>query len=234
MTNLYHLCVPRIARVVVPGVLHHVTQRGNNRQEVFLTDSDREFYLGLLRKRSEQYGLDVLGYCLMTNHVHLLVRPQTTEALARTLGRTHFIYTRRFNAEHSRSGHLWQARFHSCPTEEDALLAIMRYIEQNPVRAGIVPYAWKYPWSSAALHAGGKDSGMIDAASWAKQITSAEWRELLQEAEDEERMTEIRRRTMIGRPLGSPEFVSEVEARSDRQLAYRRPGRPRKAKPEQQ
>ena len=227
--------MPRIARVVVPGVLHHVTQRGNNRQDVFLTDGDREFYLGLLRKRSVQYGLEVLGYCLMTNHVHLLVRPQTADAMAQALGRTHFIYAQRFNTEHSRSGHLWQARFYSCPAEETTLLAIMRYIEQNPVRARIVPHAWEYPWSSAALHVGRqKDSGMIDAASWANQIAPAEWRTLLQEAEDEGRVTEIRRRTMIGRPLGSPEFVSEVEATLDRQLAYRRPGRPRKTEPEQQ
>jgi len=167
--------VPRIARVVVPGILHHVTQRGNNRQEVFLADGDREFYLGLLRKRSAQYGLEVLGYCLMTNHVHLLVRPQTADAMAQALGRTHFIYAQRFNAEHSRSGHLWQARFYSCPAEETTLLAIMRYIEQNPVRARIVARAWEYPWSSASLHVGRrKDSGLIDTASWANQIAPAD------------------------------------------------------------
>jgi putative transposase len=225
--------VPRIARVVVPGVLHHVTQRGNNRQDVFLTDSDREFYLGLLRKRSGQYGLDVLGYCLMTNHVHLLVRPQTAQSLAQALGRTHFIYAQRFNAEHSRSGHLWQARFYSCPAEEAALLAVMRYIEQNPVRAGIVTHAWEYPWSSAAAHVGRrKDSGLVDTGWWAAQISAAEWRKLLEGAEDPERVTEIRRRTMIGRPLGSPEFVNEIEARLYRQLTCRPPGRPRKIRTE--
>jgi putative transposase len=218
---------------VVPGVLHHVTQRGNNRQDVFLTDGDREFYLGLLRKRSGQYGLEVLGYCLMMNHVHLLVRPETTESLAQALGRTHFIYSQRFNAEHTRSGHLWQARFYSCPAEETTLLAIMRYIEQNPVRAGIVTHAWEYPWSSAAAHVGRKkDSRISDTGSWAAQIAPAEWRAPLQETEDLGRVAEIRRRTIIGRPLGSPEFVTEVGARLDRQLTYRPPGRPRKASTE--
>lgn len=216
---------------MVPGVLHHVSQRGNNRQGVFLTDRDREFYLGLLRRRSRQHGLEVLGYCLMTNHIHLLVRPQSPESLAQVLGRAHFVYAQRFNTEHSRSGHLWQARFYSCPAEEVALLAIMRYVEQNPVRAGIVTHAWEYPWSSAAVHVGRrKDSGLIDTESWAAQTTAAEWRTLLQETEDLNRVAEIRHRTMTGRPLGNQEFVTEVEARLDRQLTCRPPGRPRKAR----
>jgi putative transposase len=229
--------MPRIARVVVPDALHHVTQRGNNRQDVYLTDGDREFYLGLLRQRSRRHGLEVLGYCLMTNHVHLLVRPQTAESLALTLGRTHFIYAQRFNAEHSRSGHLWQARFYSCPAEDGALFTIMRYVEQNPVRAGIVGRAWEYPWSSAAAHVGeskdeSKGSGLVDTASWAAQIGPDDWRRALQEAEDPIRVAEIRRRTLIGRPFGSSEFINEVEGRLDRQLMCRPAGRPRKTRTE--
>jgi putative transposase len=211
-------------------VLHHVTQRGNNRQDVFVADSDRSFYLGLLRKRSKQDGLEVLGYCLMTNHVHLLVRPAAAESLALTLGRTHFIYAQRFNIKFSRSGHLWQARFYSCPAEEGSLLAIMRYIEQNPVRAGIVGRAWEYPWSSAAFHVGKtKDSGLLDSASWTSEIDPDDWRKLLEQSEDAARVADIRRQTMTGRPLGSSEFVNDIERRLDREFTIRPAGRPRRA-----
>ncbi len=219
----------RIARVVVPGVLHHVTQRGNNRQEVFVADSDRSFYLGLLRKRAKQTGLEVLGYCLMTNHVHLLVRPAASDSLALALGRTHFIYAQRFNIKFSRSGHLWQARFYSCPAEDDALFAIMRYIEQNPVRAGIVGRAWEYPWSSATIHIGkATDSGLIDSASWSREIDPGDWRRFLEQPEDAVRVADIRRQTMTGRPLGCSEFVSELEGQLDRQFKARPRGRPRR------
>jgi putative transposase len=219
----------RIARVVVPGALHHVTQRGNNRQDVFVADSDRSFYLGLLRKRAKQEGLEVLGYCLMTNHVHLLVRPEDAESLASTLGRTHFIYAQRFNIKFSRSGHLWQARFYSCPAEDGALLAIMRYMEQNPVRAGIVGRAWEYPWSSAAFHVGkGESSGLIDSASWSREVDPDDWRKLLEQLEDAGSVADIRRQTVTGRPLGSSEFVSGIESRLSRQFTVGPVGRPRR------
>jgi putative transposase len=221
--------MPRIARLVVPGVLHHATQRGNNRQDVFLTDDDREFYLSVLNKQSQRYGLVILGYCLMTNHVHVVVRPQQAESLAQALGRTHFIYAQRFNAEHARSGHLWQARFYSCPAEDGSLFTILRYVEQNPVRAGIVGQAWKYPWSSATVHVGDrKDTGLIDMAYWAEQIGNEDWRRFLQESIDLVRLTEIRRRTMVGRPFGGEAFVGQVEKRLGRPLKYRPTGRPRR------
>jgi REP-associated tyrosine transposase len=220
--------MPRIARVVVPGVLHHITQRGNNRQDVFLTDDDREFYLNLLKKRSRQDGLEVLGYCLMTNHVHLLVRPAAAESLARTLGRTHFTYAQRFNFEHARSGHLWQSRYCSCPAEEGSRFAILRYIEQNPVRAGIVGHAWKYPWSSAAVHVGERTgSGLVDTSGWSRLTSPDDWRRFLQETEDPVQVAEIRRRTLVGRPFGSTKFVGRIEALLGRPLKPRPVGRPR-------
>jgi putative transposase len=210
-------------------VLHHVTQRGNNRQDVFLTDDDREFYLGLLRQKSEQNGLEILGYCLMTNHVHLLVRPARPESLAKALGRTHWIYAQRFNAEHARSGHLWQARFYSCPAEESSLFTILRYVEQNPARAGIVGQAWKYPWSSAALHVGDRaGSELLNTESWFELMGSDDWRRFLQEIEGPERLVEIRRRTRVGRPFGSPEFADRLERELGFSLEPRPVGRPRR------
>ena len=219
--------MPRIARVVVPGVLHHVTQRGNNRQDVFLTNRDREEYLDLLRQKARQCGLQVLGYCLMTNHIHLLVRPDYAESLAEVLGRTHFSYAQRFNRDHERSGHLWQARFYSCPAEEGNLFTLLRYIERNPVRARITGRAWTYPWSSAAVHIGEADKQeLIDPVAWFSLMKGSEWRSYLQEAEDRDRLNEIRRKTMVGRPLGSANFINRLEKRLGLELDARPRGRP--------
>jgi REP element-mobilizing transposase RayT len=111
--------MPRVARIVVPGVPHHITQRGNNRQDVFFVDDDRRLYLGLLAKSAARYGLQVLGYCLMTNHVHLVAVPLTAESLAKALGRTDFVYTQYIARRHRRSGHLWQNRFYSLQTDRN-------------------------------------------------------------------------------------------------------------------
>lgn len=103
--------MPRAARVVAVGAPHHITQRGNNRQGVFLVDEDRRFYLETLREDSRRYGLRILGYCLMTNHVHLVAVPEGDNTLARAMQRTHSRYAQRFNRLYGRSGHLWQNRF---------------------------------------------------------------------------------------------------------------------------
>jgi putative transposase len=108
---------------------HHVTQRGNNRQGVFLTDADRVAYLQVLKHQAVRYRLEVLGYCLMTNHVHLVVVPQNDTSLAQAVGRTHFTHAQRFNTDHGRSGHLWQGRFYSCAMESGHELAALRYVE---------------------------------------------------------------------------------------------------------
>jgi len=102
--------MPRTLRIAVPQVPHHITQRGNNRQDVFFVDDDRRVYLSILKEQSEKYGLEILGWCLMTNHIHLIARPSTTDSLAKAVGRTHFLYTQNINYLHRRSGHLWQNR----------------------------------------------------------------------------------------------------------------------------
>jgi putative transposase len=109
--------MPRSARIVIPDVPHHVTQRGNNGQDVFFTDDDRRTYLATLRDRCEAADVRVLGYCLMTNHVHLIVVPSHEDGLAEAIGRTHFVHTQYVNRLHGRSGHLWQGRFYSCPLD---------------------------------------------------------------------------------------------------------------------
>lgn len=155
--------MPRAARVVGAGAPHHitqlVTQRGNNRQDVFLTDEDRRFYLAALGENSLRYGLRILGYCLMTNHVHLVALPEREETLARAMQRTHSRYAERYNRLRGRGGHLWQNRFISCALGRDHLVTALAYADLNPVRAGLVGRAEQYPWSSTGAHVSGWDGG---------------------------------------------------------------------------
>ena len=115
------------------AVSYHITQRGNNKQDIFFVDDDREIYLQFLAEESSKYGLEVLGYCLMTNHIHLIAVPKDSESLAKVVGKTHFRYTQYINRMHERSGHLWQNRFHSCPLDKRHFWLALRYVESNPV-----------------------------------------------------------------------------------------------------
>ncbi len=157
----------RIARVVIPGVWHHITQRGNRRQTVFFRDSDRKQYLDLLRRYCARYGVKVTGYCLMTNHVHVLAVPLSQASLARAFGRAHNDYSRWLNVARGDTGHLWQSRYYSCPMDDDHQWAALRYVELNPVRAGLVAAAEDWVWSSAAAHVGANDAApFLDLADW--------------------------------------------------------------------
>jgi len=221
----------RIARVVIPGVAHHITQRGNNAQDVFFVDDDREAYLELLKQQSDKYGLEVVGYCLMTNHVHLVAKPLKEDSLANAIGRTHFVYTQYINRLHGRRGHLWQNRFYSCALDEGHFWQALRYVERNPVRAKMVRQAWKYPWSSAGVHTGGSDStGLIDAEAWRHISEGRDWKETLKGPESEENLRSIRLNTRTGRPLGSDRFLSKVEAMLGRRVRALSVGRPKKRK----
>jgi putative transposase len=159
--------MPRLARLVIPGIPHHVTQRGNNRQDVFFVDDDRRVYLALLEQHAERYGVEVLGYCLMGNHVHVIAVPPREDSLAKALGRTHFLYTQYLHRLHGRSGHLWQNRFFSCALDEPRCWTALCYMERNPVRARVVREAWRYRWSSAAAHCGaGEADGWLELGRW--------------------------------------------------------------------
>ena len=222
--------MPRVARVVFPGVPHHVTQRGNNRQDVFFTDDDRREYLRLLSEQSRRFELSVLGYCLMTNHVHLVVVPAQKNSLARAIGRTHYLYTLYLNRRHSRSGHLWQNRFFSCGLDEKHAYCALRYIELNPVRARIKKQAWTYPWSSAAAHCGeGEAHDALDLVWWRKNWDSGKWREELACGQPVAESNALRNNTRTGRPLGSSSFINKLEAALKIRLHPLPVGRPRKA-----
>ncbi len=223
--------MPRVARVVIPGLAHHVTQRGNNRQDVFFVDDDRRAYLEILRQRCADAGVGVLGYCLMTNHVHLVMVPRDEAGLARALGRTHFAYTQYVNRLHGRSGHLWQNRFYSCTLDETHAWQALRYTERNPVRAGLARRAWRYAWSSAAAHAGEADdaSQLLDLVAWRTEWPPARWRAELTEPLEESLVDQLRHRTHTGRPLATDAFLSKLERRLGRRLRPLPVGRPKKA-----
>jgi len=203
--------MPRTARIVLPGVAHHVTQRGNNRADVFFVDDDRRVYLELLRTGAERYGLRVEGYCLMTNHVHLVGVPAEEHSLARALAFASLLYTQYVNRMHGRSGRLWQNRFFSCPLDDAHRAAALCYIELNPVRAAIVRRPEDYPWSSAACHCGGSDlSGLLDPSAWRREYPGRTWKRVLSE-ETGESYDGLRLHTRTGRPLGTDSFISKIE-----------------------
>jgi len=219
----------RFARVVVVDVAHHVTQRGNARQVILSDDSDRVAYLELLRQYSDLHCLSLLGYCLMSNHVHLIVVPRAAEALARTLKHTHGRYASYWNARNSSSGHVWQGRFYSCPLDETHLWRALRYAELNPVRATMVTAAEQWRWSSAAAHCGIRPPDVpLEMEFWRKRWTVPEWREYLAAGELPTERTALRQYTHTGRPLGSAEFVMALEGSTSRSLVPRKAGRPRK------
>ncbi len=139
--------MPRMSRVVAVGLPHHITQRGNYRQDVFLDESDRNQYLEWVRDYSIKYGLSILTYCLMRNHVHFIAIPSKEDSLAKTFNAAHMRYSQYFNKKLRQKGHIWQGRFYSCILDEAHLILAARYIERNPVRAGIVEKPWQN-WNS--------------------------------------------------------------------------------------
>ena len=224
--------MPRIARVVAVGAPHHVTQRGNNRQLIFFTNLDRRVYMTLLRQQAARHDLRVLGWCLMTNHVHIVGIPEHEYSLARALGRAHYHYTIYLNRQRIRSGHLWQNRFFSTPLDRDHLHTALRYVDLNPVRAGLVEQAVEYEWSSAAAHIGVRDEWrLLDRKSWRRICTRSDWADALRDPVIEtDEMKQLRRATQTGRPLGTDSFVDRLETQLQRPLKRRKTGPSRKAR----
>jgi putative transposase len=209
-------------------VPHHITQRGNNRQDVFFVDDDRLAYLRILMEESAKYGLHIDGYCLMTNHIHLIATPQKHDSLARALGRTHFRYTQYINRMHGRSGHLWQSRYYSCPLGREHFWPALRYVETNPIRAKLVRRAWDYPWSSAAEHIGETAAvKVIDSDRWKTMLHNRDWKADLKAGCSEQEVKTMRTGTHVGRPLGTDSFISKLEKTVGRRLRPLPVGRPK-------
>ncbi|MEW6586277.1 MAG: transposase [Nitrospirota bacterium] len=224
--SIFHM--PRIARVCAKGYPHHITQRGNNKEQVFFDDEDRRFYLEVLRRYRNKHGIHILAYCLMGNHVHILGVPEKETSLAKGIGGPNLIYTQYINRKHNRSGRLWQNRFFSSVVEEEPYLwAAMKYIEQNPVRAKIVKKAEEYQWSSARAHVIGMKDDLLSEDSWFSDKEMREYGKLLRQ-QNEEMNTAIRRATSTGRPLGSEGFIKKLEKILKRDLLPMKGGRPKR------
>jgi putative transposase len=212
----------RIARVIATGYPHHVTQRGNRRQQTFFCDDDYQAYIELMAEWSEKYLVEIWAWCLMPNHIHLIAVPSSAEGLARALGEAHRRYTRRINFREQWRGHLWQERFASFPMDEHHLLATARYIEMNPVAAELVQQPGDYPWSSARAHLVGKDDRLAKVRPLLEMVP--DWKSFLRLSEQEE-VDKIQRHERTGRPLGNEDFVQELESRLDRILHPQQAGR---------
>lgn len=219
--------MPRIARVCAVNYPHHITQRGNNRGDVFFDDEDKAFYLKTLSGYGKKWGLDIWAYCLMTNHVHILVTPEQEESLARGIGGTNLVYTQYINRKYKRSGRLWQNRFYSTMIEKEPYLwAVIRYIELNPVKAKLVKKAQAYTWSSAKAHIMGFRDDIL-SGDWLDEKEREEYKDFMAE-DDKEVDTLIRKATSTGRPLGTERFIKKLEKALDRGLLPKKAGRPRK------
>ena len=217
----------RLARVVVPGVAHHVTQRGNRRLLIFFCDDDRRAYLGLLREGCARAAVRCLAWCLMDNHVHLILVPEDADGLRAALAEAHRRYTRHVNFREGWRGYLFQGRFASYPMDDTHMMAAVRYVERNPVAAGMVAKAEDWAWSSARSHIAGRRIGedrLTDVTALADHV--AKWRALLRhglEASDVDEAGEavaeaIEARLRTGRPLGDAAWITRAEATLARPL----------------
>ncbi len=210
--------MPRNARVVAPGLPYHITQRGTNRERVFFTAGDRSLYLRLIRENQDHAGVRVLAYCLMTNHVHFVVIPEREDSLAVLFGRANGRYSQALNIRKGRSGHLWQARFHSCVLSETHLETALRYVEDNPCRAGMVRTPAEYRWSSAPVHLLGTPdrSKLLDLNFWQRAGGPETWAELHGSQASADQIAALRKCTYSGRPFGDESFVCAMEERFHR------------------
>jgi len=202
---------------------HHVTQRGNRRDDVFFTKADRRKYLSLLKKYARRYRLKVIAYCLMTNHVHLIVAPMEEKSLGCTMRAVQQSYAVYLNRKTGQTGHVWQRRYYSTVLDESHLWCAIRYVEQNPVRANMVKRAEDYPWSSAAARCGLKTDPLL-AKDFPANALIPDWSAWLQEPGIESKEDTIRKRTCTGRPCGSARFVTELEILLGRNLTPQRRG----------
>ena len=212
----------RIARIVVPRIPHHITQRGNRRQESFFNESDYREYISLMSAACHLHGVEIWAYCLMSNHVHLITVPEKAESLRRAIGEAHRRYTRAINFRHNWRGHLWQERFASFPMNETYLLAAARYVELNPVRARITSDPLSYKWSSARSHALGQDDELVRVKPLLDLVP--DWKAFLLEGIEEKDYQQMRRHERTGRPLGDESFINRIENAANRVLRKKKPG----------
>ena len=216
--------MPRRLRVVVPGMPHHVTHRGNRRKETFSETEDYKVYLRLLRKYAHRHKLRIWAYALMPNHTHIVAVPNGEESLSDAIQCADGTYATLFNALYETSGHLWEGRFFSCVMDEMHLWNAIRYVERNPVRAGLVSRAEDYRWSSAAAHCGQEHDPLL-SNDLPLTLSVDNWAAWLAIANTEEQDRRLRERTESGYPCGSEDFVIGLEQRLGKRIRPLKGGR---------
>ena len=213
----------RLARIVAPGSPHHVTARGNRREPIFFEDGDQDIYCDLLAEHMRKADVEVWAYCLMPNHVHLILCPKTEDGMARGLGAAHRRWANFVNARGRWRGHLFDGRFASVAMDEAHLLAAVRYVSLNPVRAKLVAKAEDWPWSSTRAHLNGVDDGL--AAVKPVLCRAPDFAALIALDGDDTGFAALRAAETTGRPVGAADFVADLERRLGRPIARRAPGR---------
>ena len=214
----------RIARLIVPGLPHQVTQRGNRRGQVFFEDSDYALYLDMLAESAARARCAIWAYCLMPNHVHFILVPSEEDGLRRTFADLHRRYTGYINARARTTGHLWQGRYGSVVMDEAHLFHAIRYVTLNPVRAGLVKRAEEWPWSSARAHLAGDDNGVVKVAPVLERV--GDFQQFLGEPIDEDTAyAPLRRAETIGRPVGDTDWLKMLEKQTGRVLMAQKRGR---------
>ena len=215
--------MPRIPRFICAGLPHHVTQRGNHRAQVFFSEADYQTYLALLCEYTINHEVAVLAYCLMPNHVHLVLVPHAKDSLPLSLRHVHVRYAQRVNRARDWKGHLWQGRYFASVLDERHCWAAIRYVERNPVRAGIVAVAESYPWSSARGHCGLRHDPLLTTEpGWQRQFKAVtNWSAWLAEGDTSREIGALRLNAAKGLPCGSEEFVTRLESVSGRRLLDR-------------
>ncbi len=223
--------MPRLARSVIANLPHHITQRGNRREDVFFTDEDRQTYLMWLGEYAEKHAVEILAYCLMSNHIHLVAVPSDEAGLQRALKPLHMRYAQRLNRAQGCCGHVWQGRYFSSALDEDYLWAAIRYVERNPVRARLVRKAENYAWSSAAAHCGMRDDPLLSRQKqWRRRFEEmGDWADFLAVPDEPTKLEILRRNVDKGLPCGSERFIRKIEKIAGRTLMFKPQGRPSKA-----
>lgn len=219
--------MPRSSRVVIPGVAHHVTQRGNRRMRTFFCDADYANYRAWAAEGCQAADVEVLAYCLMPNHVHFILVPSTIDGLRHALAGAHRRYTSSVNRRQKWQGHLWQERFHSFPLDHDHLIAAVRYVELNPVRAGLVAIPGAWVWSSAAARLADTSDALVARARPPPLDGIDSWAAYLETGSTTALGEQIHRHIQNGKPLGSDGFIARLEQMTGQMLVVRPPGRPR-------
>jgi putative transposase len=230
--------MPRPLRPIDDGLIYHVINRGNNRQDVFHKPADFEAFLSALADLKERKPFELYGYCLLNNHFHLLLRP-IGATISRIMQSLLVSHTQRYHRHYHSGGHVWQGRFKSPVIQNDEhLLTVLRYIEANPLRAGLRKRADEYPWSSYRVHGLGETNELIDRLitydelSPLAKVRCRKWAEMVHRPIDEAVLNAIRRSNATGLPYGDEAWTKRLAKRLDLDLTIRPRGRPRKVKDE--